>query len=185
MELMTLVTTDEQFSTTSTGYNAYFAWDANYFYIGYKGPDINAMSSSKWLIIYLDGTPGTTTGMTLNTQTPSLAFAAKYLFMWRTTNDYFGSWLYNGSSWAGPSSVSASDYSKSNDYFEMRIPLSSIGNPSKLKVHVNMLNETPGSEWTYGGVPANSFSDSYDPDYLHYYHFDFSGSVKPTGYIPQ
>jgi len=179
------VAADEQFSTTSTGYYAYFAWDANYFYIGYKGTDIGISNSSKWLIIYLDGTPGTTTGMTLNTQTPSLPFASKYLFMWRTSNDFFGSWIYNGSSWSSPSAVSVSDYNKSNDYIEMRISRASIGNPSKLKVHLNMLNEAAGSEWTYGGVPGTSFNDGYKPGFLHYYQFDFANTIKPKDYVPQ
>ena len=179
------VVADEQFNSTSTGYNAYFAWDANYFYIGYKGTDIGISSSSRWLAIYLDGTPGTTTGMTLNTQTPTLPFVSKYLFLWRTSNDFFGSWVYNGSSWSGPTAVSISDYNKSNNYIEMRISRASLGNPSKVKVHLNMLNEAPGSEWTYGGVPGNSFNDSYNPGFLHYYQFDFTNTIKPVDYVPQ
>jgi hypothetical protein len=176
---------DEQFSTTSSGYNAYFAWDANYFYIGYKGSDINAMSATKDLIVYLDGAPGTTSGLLFNTQSPSLPFASKYMIFWRTTSDYFGVREYNGSSWVTSSFVSASDYSKSSDYYEMRISRTSIGNPSKLKVHVNMFNEANGSEWTYGGAPSTSFADGYDPNFTHYYEFDFSSVVKPVNYLPQ
>ncbi len=179
------IAADEQFPTTSSGYLAYFSWDADYFYIGYKGADINSGSASRWLIIYLDGTPGTTTGITLNTQTPSLPFSAKYLVFWKASGDYLGVRKYDGSAWAISSFVSVSDLYKINDYFELKISRAAIDNPSKLKIHVHMINEQGGAEWSYGGVPSNSFSDGYDPNFLHNYYFDLSGSKKPNEYASQ
>jgi hypothetical protein len=135
--------------------------------------------------MYIDGSPGTTTGMTINTQTPSLPFSAKYNILWKVSNDYFGAREFNGSSWVNSSFASSSDYNKNLDYIELKISGTAIGNPSKLKVHVNIVNESSGSEWSYGGVPANSFPDRYDPDFSQYYYFDFSLSVHPVDYISQ
>ena len=66
----------------------------------------------------------------------------------------------------------------------MRIPIASIGSPDKLKVHLNMLNATPGNEWSWGAVPSTSFVDGYDPDYIKYFEFNLKDNVMPNQYSP-
>ncbi len=175
---------DEMFQTSSMGYNGYITWDNDYLYLGYKGPDIANSNPAIYLNIYLGGTPGTTTGRMMNTQQPVLSFSAGHNIIWNTSNSVFQSYSFDGSSWITSSLVTPSDISRSSDFVEMRIPLASIGSPDKLKVHLNMLNATPGNEWSWGAVPSASFVDGYDPDYTKYFEFNLKDNVKPNQYTP-
>ena len=175
---------DEMFQTSSMGYNGYITWDTDYLYLGYKGPDIASSNTNYFLNIYLGGTPGTMTGRMMNTQQPMLNFSAGHNIIWNTSNTLLQSYSYDGSSWITSSLVTPSDISRSSDFVEMRIPLASLGSPEKLKVHMNMLNATPGGEWSWGAVPSTSFSDRYDPDYTKYFEFNLKDKVKPNQYMP-
>ena len=175
---------DEMFQTSSMGYNGYITWDTDYLYLGYKGSDIASSNTNYFLNIYLGGTPGTMTGRMMNTQQPMLNFSAGHNIIWNTSNTILQSYSYDGSSWITSSLVTPSDISRSSDFVEMRIPLASLGSPDKLKVHMNMLNATPGGEWSWGAVPSTSFSDRYDPDYTKYFEFNLKDKVKPNQYMP-
>ena len=63
-----------------------------------------------------------------------------------------------------------------------------LGSPTKLKVHMNMLIEQSGAEWTYAGVPSTSFSpDGPNPAmFSKYYEFDLADLAKaPNTYAPK
>jgi hypothetical protein len=175
-------TTDETFGTSTGIYSGYWSWDSQYLYVGMEGPDVGADSSVKWVLIYISGSVGTTTGMTYNTQQPTLIFSAGYNLCWKTDNSYTQIFRYNGSSWSGMSWTG--NIANNDDYVEMRIPLADIGSPSVVKVHVNMISSAVASEWSYAAVPSTSFSDGYDPDYNKYYQFDFGSMTVPKDYTP-
>jgi hypothetical protein len=175
-------TLDETFGTSTGIYSGYWSWDSQYLYVGMEGLDVGANSSVKWVLIYISGSTGTTSGITYNTQQPTLIFSAGYHVCWRTDNNYTLLFQYNGSSWVNmgwPGVVA-----QNGNYVEMRIPLINIGSPSVVKVHVNMILSAGGSEWSYVAVPATSFTDGYDPDYGKYYQFDFSSMTVPKDYTP-
>ena len=75
---------------------------------------------------------------------------------------------------------------RKNGFFEVAIPRAAIGNPSTLKVHVNMINEASGSEWTYSAMPSTSLTDGLDPNYGKYFEFDLADASKaPNQYAPK
>jgi len=181
---------DERFASTSSGYYGYYAWDATYLYVGAQGTDIGggADAPSKWLLIYIGGTPGTTTGVKYGAGAisiqPTLPFPARYHVQWRTDGGATLASQWSGSTWGFV--TFGGNVSRQGTYVELRIPLADIGNPTTLDVHLSMVNEKSGSEWTYSGVPSTSFADGQNPNsYAHYYSFDLSGLGKPTSYAPQ
>lgn len=175
-------TSGETFVTSSGNYSGYWSWDSYYLYAGMEGQDISGGSSSRWVLLYISGSAGTTSGMVYNMQQPTLAFSAGYHVCWRADNGYKRIFQYNGSSWidAGWSP----DVAQNGNYMELRIPLASIGSPSTVDVHLNMISDSMGGEWSYAAVPASSFTDGWDPDYGKFYQFDFSAAIAPSEYTP-
>ena len=66
---------------------------------------------------------------------------------------------------------------------EWRIPFASIGNPSQFDIHLSMINEAFGAEWSYAATPQNSFVDGLDPDFSKYFHFDRLSASPPNSYL--
>ena len=159
---------DEQFSTSSTSYNAYVAWDDVYLYVGYDGADVAASSATKWLLIYVDGVAANTmtTGAIYNTQQPNLPFAAGYHIAWRT--DGFTMALVNdGTAWGDGLWVSrrcgSVGYLRGTEAAAGRLghhhlPVCAEGS----RLHDLGGN---GGERSYAAMPASSFADGYGPDY--------------------
>ena len=89
----------EVFQTTSTGYTSYITWDDDHLFLGYEGPDVGS-SQGRWLLVYLRGTAGTTTGVPYNTQQPALPFDARYHLAWKCDGSYriFKEW---SGTWGG------------------------------------------------------------------------------------
>jgi Bacterial Ig-like domain len=180
-------TSDETFSTTSTatGYVAYLAWDDTYFYAGVAGADVAANDAHKWFVLYFGGTPGSTAGVTYNTQEPTLPFLAEYHVQWRSTNDLTKGLSYStANGWTDAGWNLSGDVFANGQYLEVRIPLANLGSPTSLAVVASMINDTSGVEATYAGVPANAFaSDGYDRDFGKYFLFDLHGSTVPALYV--
>jgi hypothetical protein len=174
----------EEFSTTTANHVAYITWDNNYLYVGMSGPLINSDNSAVWLIIYIGGPGGTSNGFPYNTQSPLLPFEAKYHVRWRTdyaiTNaqEWLGGWQDAG--WEFTGNVAHID-----SLVELRIPLVNIGCPSLLRLHISLINEEAFSEFTFAGVPSNSFIDGYDPDFSTFFEFNLDSSEAPKAYVPQ
>lgn len=191
----------EAFATTSTSYHAFFAWDATYFYVGLhadgQDDDIGNPSgvqlSSKWVLLYFGGgSPSTTTAAPYNHQTPTLPFASHYGVRWRADGNSSAAMIFDGSNW-----VTSNSWPSNNDihlntsatiadrWLEMRVARTVFGSPTTVNVHLSMINELSSYEWTWAGVPSNSFTDGYQVDYGHYFAFDLSGAATPTSHSPQ
>jgi hypothetical protein len=147
-----------------------------------NGSDVASNDANKWVVVYIGGAGGTTAGQLYNTQQPALPFSALYHLRWKANDTYKNAEVWNGASWvdAGFSFTS----SRNGSFVEMAIPRVSVGSPAIANVVVGMLNETPNFEGTYAGVPATTYSDSYDPNFAHYFAFDLGGCDVPGMYSP-
>lgn len=173
--------TDETLPTSSTGYDAYAAWDAQYLYLGMNGADVSSSSDKRFWVIYLGGAAGTTTGVTYNTQQPALPFAAQYHVRWKADNTYTNALEWNGSAWVDAGWVFTGDIYQTGTFVELRIPLADIGSPSTLNVVVSMVNETAGVEGTFAAAPSGAIAaDGYDPDFSRYFSFDLTSADPPA-----
>lgn len=176
-------TTDEKFATSTNNLTAYISWDKTYIYIALSGNEIASNSDQKWLCIYIGGTGGTQTGKSYNSQTPDIPFDALYHIQWCTDNSTLKTFKYNGS-WQDEGWDFTNDTCLNDDKFEIRIPRADIGSPSNtLKLHINMLDETNLAEFSYGAVPSDSFTDSFDPDFSKYFDFDLTSEDVPIDYL--
>ncbi|MBE7485200.1 MAG: Ig-like domain-containing protein [Polyangiaceae bacterium] len=171
---------NETFTTSSAGYSGYLAWDNAYLYVGMSGADVGANSATKWLLLYFSGTPGTTTGVTYNTQQPTLPFSARWHARWRTNNSYTNAQLWSGSAWGEASWDFTGDVYQAGTFVEMRVPLVDIGSPTTLSLHMGMLNEQGSVEATYAAVPSSSHANGYDPNFGKYLELALTGSVAPN-----
>ena len=177
-------TAGETFTTSSPGYTAYITWDSDYLYLGMQGADIASDDSHKWLLAYVSGTPGTTSGVLYNTQQPQLPFPAKYHLRWRADNAYFSAMTFDGTNWSDLGSGVAGNVSRAGGFMEWRVPLATIGNPTQFDAHICMINETSLGETSYAAVPFSSFVPGYDPDYTKYFSFNLAGSSVPNSASP-
>lgn len=178
------VTADERFDSSSAGYFGFLAWDRDTLFVGIEGADIGSGSATKWVLVYLGGTGGTTAGQTYNTQSPTLPFDAKWHVRWRADNLFTDTQEWGGASWAS-ASWNASAF-QSGTFVELAIPRAELGSPATLPVHVSMINEAGGAEATFSVVPATSIAaDGYDPDYAAHLVLDLDGSTVPTAHVAQ
>ena len=171
---------NETFTTSSAGYTGYVAWDESYLYLGMKGSDVSANSATKWLVMYLSGTPGTTTGEQYNTQQPTLPFSARWHVRWRTNNTYTNARVWSGTAWGDAGWNFTGDVYQLGTFVEMRIPFVDIGLPTAVSLVMGMLNEQGGAEGTYSAVPSTAHVDGLDPNYAKYFDLALTGSVAPN-----
>jgi hypothetical protein len=171
----------ETFATSSGGYTAYITWDNTNVYIGYSGTDVNSNVATKWVLIYIGDSAGSSTGITYNTQTPTFptGFNAKYHIRWKATNDYTNAQVYS-TSWSDAVWDFTGKVYKLGNYVEFRIPRADIGSPTTLKVIVNMINEQGGGEWTYGLAPSTGFTDGQNQSPAKFLSCDLNSSSAPT-----
>ena len=180
----------EKFPTTSlaTGYEGYVTWDAKNVYFGMSGPDVGANDPNKWVMVYF-GTdaPGTTTGIDYGgQQQATLPFPAFLHVRWKTA---IGASAYSSierytNAWA--KEISVPTVQAQGTFMEMAIPRTLLGGATKLKVHMTMLIEGGGNDWTYAGVPSTSFPDGKNPSFTKYLEFDLADTAKaPGSYTPK
>lgn len=187
-------TAGEKLATTSPGYDGYVSWDDKKIYFGMSGGDVGSGSASKWVLIYLDGNPGnagSATGITYDclggctAQQAHLPFAAGYHLRWKADGNYTNLQKWNGTAWTdvGPISTVA----RKGTFMELSITRALLGAPTRLKLHMNMLIEQSGAEWTYAGVPSTSFKDGPPPSpaFTKYYDFDLADPKPPNAYAPK
>lgn len=173
---------NEAFTTTSAGYVAYAAWDAQYLYLAMQGADVGSAQSSRFWLIYLSGAMATTSGVAYNTQQPALPFPAGYHLRWKADNTFTNAVAWTGAAWADAGWSFAGDVFQSGTFVELRVPWVDIGDPATVSVTVAMINETNGGEATFAGAPATSFADGPDPDWGAYVTFDRASDVAPGAY---
>jgi len=172
----------EHFVTSSTGngYEGFIGWDATFIYVGMSGADVGSGDSKKWLLVYLSGASGTTTGQKYGaTQQPTLPFSAEYHVRWKADGSYTNGQHWGGSSWDDATGLGFVPVAaKKGTFVEMAIKRSSIGNPTNVKLVMVMINETSGNEWTFSSVPSTAITDGLNPNYAKYFDFDLSDGVK-------
>ncbi len=183
----------EKFTTSSASpaYDGYIAWDDTNVFFGMSGADIGGGSSSKWVLIYVDGSPGnsgTTQGLSYDcsgscaSQQASLPFSAGYHLRWKADETYTNLQKWDGAAWVSVGPIGT--VSRKATFMELSITRAALGKPTKLKVHMNMLIEEPGAEWTYAGVPSTSFTDGKAPAaFGRFFEFDLADRAKaPNSY---
>jgi hypothetical protein len=185
----------DKFATTSSGYDAYISWDAKKVYFGMSGADIGGGSSSKWVLVYVDGVPdgvGSSTGSGYDCfgacppLKASLPFNAGYHLRWKADGSYTNLQKWTLGAWAGPGTTISTSAQKGT-FWEASVLRSLLGSPSKLKVHVSMLIEAaPPTAWNYAGVPSTSFTDGAPVTFTKYFEFDLTDTTKaPNTYAPK
>lgn len=180
--------TSERFASTSGGYFGHFAWDDTWLYFGMEGADVGGGSASHWLLLYVSGTsgmPSTTASQVYNTQEATLPFAASWHVRWRANNALTSIQRWNGAAWEESGLSIAGDVFQSGTFVEMRLRRADLlGSATTAKVHLSMVNEGNGVEFTYAGVPSGTFTDMYDPDlYTKYFELDLAGSTAPAAHV--
>jgi hypothetical protein len=180
---------DESFATTSASYTGYLAWDGTYVYLGMKGPDVASTAGTRWFLAYL-GTP--TAGATTmvgqpyggGVISPMLPFPASWHLGRKFGGDGYERLMTYAGTWQDAPLPAGGQLVQSGDFVEVRLPLSHFGNPSKLRVHLSMINEQNGGQYTFAGMPSTSFAEGIDPDYTKYFEVDLEGCEVPTDYTP-
>jgi hypothetical protein len=178
-------TAEETFMTSTTGFAAYVAWDANFLYLGMENADISSGQASKWVLAYLGGDPGTTTGVKYNGQQPTLPFSSKYHVRWKADKMFTDTQLFQGSTWQNASWDFTGDVVVAGNLLKLRIPLADIGSPKTLSLVMSMLNEGQGVEASFASLPSDSFTNGFNPSYSHFYTFDLQGSIYPNAHLSQ
>ncbi|MFO0674902.1 MAG: hypothetical protein U0169_00060 [Polyangiaceae bacterium] len=185
-------TSGERFATTSTGTNVYTAfvtWDRSRVYFGMQGPDVASGASRNWVVVYFavagDGGTGTTTGIAYGSQQPTLPFAATHHVRWKADKSYTNVQRWNGTAWVDGTAFVPLSSGGSGDFLVLSVPRAALGSPDSIKVHVNMLIEDPGNDWTYAGAPSTSFTDGADRDYGKFFEFDLTSSQAPNTFLPK
>lgn len=163
---------------------------STHIYVGMDGPDIESSLPSRFLLVYI-GIPltaGCTTGFKYTGQQPGLPFEAHYLIAMKTDGSYQEAREYTGTcpngQWATKTWDFVGHYSKSGSFFEAAIERQGLGSPAKVRIHVSLINETSGSEWTFAGIPTGSFTDQFNPTYSKFFEFDLTSSKTPKEYLP-
>ena len=142
----------------------------------------------------MDGDPGnagSATGVaydcsgTCASQQAHLPFNAGYHLRWKADGAYTNLQQWSGAAWSDVGPISTFD--RKGNFMELSITRALLGSPTKLKVHMNMLIEQAGVEWTYAGVPSTSFTDLKNPaTFANYFEFDLTDLSKaPNAYAPK
>jgi hypothetical protein len=187
-------TPGEKFATSSPLYDGYISWDDTNVFFGTSGSDIGGGLASRWILIYVDGSPGnagSTQGITYDCsgnctpQQASLPFNAGYHLRWKADDSYTNLQKWDGAAWASVGPIGT--VNRKGTFMELSITRAALGKPTKLKVHMNMLIEQTGAEWTYAGVPSTSFKDGKSPAaFTKFYEFDLADRAKaPNSYAPK
>ena len=143
----------------------------------------------KWVLAYfgVGAGAGTATGIDYNdssgaaSQQPTLPFSAQHHARLKTDLSYVNGQTWSGSAWAAGSLVP--DCERKDTFVECRVSRAALGNPTMLSLHVSMVKEQAGAEWTYAAVPQSSFTDGKDPNYGKYFAFDLTNtSTAPNTY---
>lgn len=179
-------TADETFTSSTGGFTGYVAWDKAFLYLGYAGADLQdgmADQNLKWVLTYLGGANGGASGVTYNTQQPALPFAARWHVRHRLDEGLTGALEWSGNAWVDAWAIGQADVAQSSGFVELRVPLTELGDPETVELHLTMINEKGLAEWTWGAVPSGSLVDNYDPDYGGYFEFELQGSTVPADHV--
>lgn len=176
----------ELFATTSASFTARIAWDEQYLYVGYEGPDLATSTSDadkKWLFVYLDTTMGgEAQSEQYNTQRAAFpsGFAADYYARYKVDGTFSTIERANNGAW---STATPGPTTATNGMFaELAIPLSTIGAASSLDLVTYMINEKALAEGTFAGLYEGNFVDGYSTamPLTAFLHVDFTSGRAPN-----
>lgn len=182
----------ERFNTTSgSTIYSYLTWDKEYLYFAISGdsPAGPVTDNQRNYHIYIDTDPsitpsngtGTTSGEVWRFS-PTLPFSANYHYVFKTGNNEEVKKKYNGSGWNNDSFTTSNWKNTVSKYWEVRIKLSDLGNPSR----INFLAYVE-EDWDVGsiagGFPAGLFSNgTINPIAFNevYLHIPLMDQIKPN-----
>ena len=172
---------DEAWPTPSG--TVHLTWDATTLYVAATHPDVEAGGAEHWLMVYLgDGSRGTTEGVAMGSQQPSIATPVSHVVRRKADGSYDDLSAFTGADWvptAGWLSSGPGQVAEAGTTVELAIPLAGIAT-DQLVVHVSWVYEGVGYESSYAPVPTSSFVDGYDPDYGAWLGFDLTSPVPPA-----
>jgi len=147
-----------------------------------SGEDVGKGSSTEFVVIYLGGTGGSTSGIDYyKAFKPTLPFPALWAIHWKTNNDSTVIHKWSGSNW----DIQTFDWTglvyQKDNYVEIALPLAQLGSPTTINFAMAMLNQS-GDGWTFAGVPSTSFVDGNTPNFGKYFTFDLQGSTVPSAH---
>ena len=116
-------------------------------------------------------------------QQPALPFAARWHVRHRLDEGLTGALEWSGNAWVDAWAIGQADVAQSSGFVELRVPLTELGDPETVELHLTMINEKGLAEWTWGAVPSGSLVDNYDPDYGGYFEFELQGSTVPADHV--
>lgn len=175
----------ELLPTSTPGHTGYVAYDDTYLYLGMDSPDLAADSDLVWMVAYLGGPMGTTTGLGYNTQEPVLPFNARWHLRWRADDTFGGVLEWGGGEWLdAPFTVGMADVAWDGSFMELRVARVDVGAPAYFDLHLCLLREEILNEASWAAVPSTSFKDGYDPDYAQFFQFNPAGSTVPADTMP-
>jgi len=174
---------DEAFDTTSGIGQTWVSWDANSLYLGLQHPDIATGGPEHWSVIYLGtAAPGTTSGITHNTQSPDLPMRASHAIRRKADGSFDSLLAWDGAAWVETANwlgTQGSQAAEGGDLLELAIPRQLLGG-DRVQVITSFVFEGAGFESTFAGAPADSFADGYDPDFGTFLDFDLASSDSPV-----
>jgi hypothetical protein len=178
---------EEAFDTTSGIGQTWVSWDATRLYLGLQHPDIATGGGEHWSVVYLGtAAPGTTSGITHNTQTPDLPFRASHAIRRKADGSFDSLLAWDGMVWQETADwlgTQGSAAAEGGDLLELAIPRQLLGG-ARVQIATAFVFEGSGFESTFAGTPADSFVDGYDPDLGSFYEFDLNASDSPTAQNP-
>jgi hypothetical protein len=184
--------TNEKLATTSSasGYDAYVSWDATRIYIGMAGSDVGSKATNKWVLVYIGvpGATGTTTGINYGgQQQPTLPFNASHHLRWKASGELTTVEVFSGGMWKVSDPFIPVVAGQQGNFMEMSVTRAALGATGKISVHINMLIEGGGADWTYAGVPSVSFTDGKNPNpFSKYFEFDLANTtMASSAYTPK
>lgn len=153
----------DTYATGTSGYTGYAALGPSSLNFGLTGGDVQSGGSQHWYVAYIGANgPSTTTGLTFNTQQPTLSFGATHFLQWRPSDQFATLLEFNGANWV--SAGSGWQVARSGQFVEAGIPLTLLGSPSTVQIAAYMLYEGSGFESSYAPMPSDAFAVGYDPN---------------------
>ncbi len=184
---------DEDFSTSSGGYDAHATWDASNLYLGYTGSDVQSTSADeKWIIWYIDTDPqcnpitgnGTTDALGFRTQDWTLPFNADYMLQARANGNLQQIQYWDGASWQSGTFSGNIGNDDATTFMEILLPLSDIGSPTQIRILGYFVDETEFAEWTYASWPDTALDggDGYKSpgNFSHWYGYNLIDGIAPN-----
>ena len=174
---------DEDFSTSTSGWTNYLTWDESYLYFAVSGSSID--DDDKVAFIYIDTDPNASpiggTGSTSSiswARDHTLPFTANYAFAYKTQSgsDYYNLRTYS-SGWQADQTYNGS-VSLGTDFLEVSIKWSDIGSPTQINVIIFVQNND--GSWTWSSAPENTISDGAgDKTFSKWLGYNIASGVAP------